>query len=153
MNNHIPNDVQESNRLKGLLTELSTESTDSLLEDLMVLGDRPEVLSLLVYKLAEERNKTNQMIQEINKKYDKIMDLLYVSQSSPPNTSNPEFLPEQDIAIVDFIKNHGKACAEEIRDALKYKGLNAASQRLNKLHKDGMLEKKRVGQKVVFVMR
>jgi hypothetical protein len=89
MTNQIPNDLAESSRLQNLMVQLSTESSTELLEDLMVLGDRPEVLSLLMYKLAEERSKTNKLLEDLNKKYDALVEKL--GSPHTPNEIKPIF--------------------------------------------------------------
>jgi hypothetical protein len=51
-----------------------------------------------------------------------------------------------------LIIQKGKVCAEDVKEAFNYKGLNAASQRLNKLHNLGKIKKNRSGQKVVYFL-
>jgi len=154
MTNQIPHDLAESGRLKNLLVQLSTENSTDILEDLVVLGDRPEVLSLLMYKLAEEKTKTNKLLEDLNAKYDDLLERIEkVDVHHSPYDYDKNILPSQDQAIFDLIKQNGHVSAEEVKDALNYKGLNAASQRLNKLYKENVLDKKRVGQKVVYLLK
>lgn len=154
MTNQIPSDLAESGRLKNLLVQLSDENSSEILEDLMVLGDRPEVLSILIYKLSQERTKTNKLLEDLNTKYNTLLEQIekgYVHQS--PYDPKENILPSQDQAIFDLIKSKGHVSAEDIKDALGYKGLNAASQRLNRLYKENVLNKRRVGQKVVYLLK
>ena len=152
MINQIPSDIQESQKLKELMINLS--SGEDILEELMVLGDRPEVLSLLVYKLSQEREKTNAILKEINDKYNKLYEVVMQTQKNQDYKKeklvNIDFLSEQDKNILDLARKFKKITANDVKESLKYKGLNAASQRLNKLVKEGILLKKRVGQKVYF---
>jgi len=152
MINQIPSDIQESQKLKELMINLS--SGEDILEELMVLGDRPEVLSLLVYKLSQEREKTNAILKEINDKYNKLYEVVMQTQKNydykKQKLVNIDFLSEQDKNILDLVRKFKKITANDVKESLKYKGLNAASQRLNKLVKEGILLKKRVGQKVYF---
>ena len=112
MNNQLPNDAYESMRLKELMVNLSEDVEENLIEDLMVLGDRPEVLSLLIYKLAKEREKTNAMIKELNAKYDKILSLLREKEI------NKEVdLSEQEEQILELISEKNRITAKEVQDA------------------------------------
>ena len=42
------------------------------------------------------------------------------------------------------------ACSEDIQKRMNYKGRNAASARLNKLYKQGLLERYQLGHKVYY---
>ena len=56
-------------------------------------------------------------------------------------------LSEQDQMIMHMVHSNGKISADEIRTELGYKGKNAASQRLNRLFKEGHLRKMQSGRK------
>ena len=49
-----------------------------------------------------------------------------------------------------MIQVKGMACAEDIKNAMSYKGLNAASARLNNLFKRGILQRYQLGHKVYY---
>lgn len=157
--NKISYDYKQSNGLQVVMQQLSEANEIELVEQIYALSDRPEVLGLLIYKLMQERKKTNDLLEQLNSKYDSLIksesfsnrnntNLKLESETSIDNL----FIPEQDKSILFEAQNSSSIDAKAIQDKLGYKGLNAASQRLNKLHKDGYLEKKRVGQKVVFVL-
>jgi len=59
-------------------------------------------------------------------------------------------LPEIDEQIMGFVKEAGKATADEVRTRFRYKGKNAACARLNRLCDMGLLQKKQAGRKVYF---
>lgn len=61
-----------------------------------------------------------------------------------------EILGDVDGRIIEFVKKNGKACAEDLQRAFNYRGKNAASARLNKLHSQGLLEKKQAGRRVYY---
>jgi len=42
------------------------------------------------------------------------------------------------------------ACAEDIKREMNYRGRNAASARLNRLHKQGLLDRYQLGHKVYY---
>jgi len=112
------------------------------------------MLGLLLFKLAEERKKTNELLEKIYFKYDEIMLLLKTPQrleAPSKDEKTIEILPEQDQKILDLAQINGRTTAEEVTKAIGYKGKNAACQRLNKLHKNGYLNKVRSG-KIVFYL-
>ena len=66
------------------------------------------------------------------------------------NEVSDEILSDIDEKIIEFVKKNGKACAEDLQRAFNYRGKNAASARLNKLHSQGLLEKKQAGRRVYY---
>ncbi len=157
--NKISHDYAQTNGLQVVMQQLSEANEIELVEQIYALSDRPEVLGLLIYKLMQERKKTNDLLEQLNSKYDSLIKSNGFSKASnislklEGETSIENlFIPEQDKSILLEAQNSSYVDAKAIQDKLGYKGLNAASQRLNKLNKDGYLLKKRVGQKVVFVL-
>jgi len=157
----INHDYVQSNGLQVVLQQLTEANESELVEQIFALSDRPEVLGLLIYKLMLERKRTNDLIEDMNKKYDSLVSILsqngrgdsVLGQSGQDIFDiNKLFLTEQDKAILTLAFNKEWIGAKEVQDSLGYKGLNAASQRLNKLNKDGYLTKQRIGQQVVFVL-
>ncbi len=164
----VNHDYTQSNNLQVTLQQLTHANEFELVEQIFALSDRPEVLGLLVYKLVDERKKTNDLIADLNKKYEEIVKILVNREeqrvetplkSEVPSVQVPQkkdieslFLADQDKAILRIAKEKSWVAAKEIQESLNYKGLNAASQRLNKLQKEGYLEKQRVGQQVAYVL-
>lgn len=108
----------------------------------------PLAVGLAVYRLAEERKKTNYLFKEILKKLDAIAKSLG-KEKTPPKTSE-ELLSEVDKNIIDYVQQSGKVDAEMIRGHFDYRGKNAASARLNSLFQRGLLTKARAGKKVLY---
>lgn len=156
--NKISYDYEQTNGLKVVMQQLSEANEIELVEQIYALSDRPEVLGLLIYKLMQERKKTNDLLEELNTKYDSLIKSQgFIAKNTNLNLEGEIsidnlFVTEQDKSILLEAKNSSYIDAKAIQDKLGYKGLNAASQRLNKLNKEGYLDKKRVGQKVVFVL-
>lgn len=124
------------------------------LSDLMDIQEKtqdPLVLSVLVFKLLEERKETNKILKDIQEKYDKLQFSL--SQNQIQSNSEVKMLSETDDKIITYIREKKRADAEDIREAFGYKGTNAASQRLNNLVKDKYLQKITAGRKVYFIIR
>ncbi len=124
------------------------------LSDLMDIQEKtkdPLVLSVLVFKLLEERKETNKILKDIQEKYDKLQFSL--SQKESQSNLDIKMLSETDDKIISYIREKKRADAEEIKVAFGYKGTNAASQRLNSLVKDKYLQKITAGRKVYFIIR
>lgn len=126
-------------------------------QEIMENSDDPKVIAALMFKLAEERHETNRLLEGISKKYDDIMLEIKTTHhgGEAGRDKRPEFdlLPEQDKAILSFIGERGQATAFDIQAVLNYRGLNGASQRLNKLAREGFLERARSGKKVLYLAK
>jgi hypothetical protein len=155
----IDKKIQSKNTEAFLKTLLQQDSENLELNDLLSLEEKvkdPLVISVLVFKLIEERKKTNELLQDINSKYDRLQFELNnknTKHNTDQENNNFEILSQRDDEILSFIREHKKADAMQIKDLLGYKGKNAASQRLNKLVKDKILKKIQAGRKVYFVVR
>ena len=158
MNSH---DIMKSLlKERELLEKLSPKFADSgrELDEIMEQSDNPKVLAALMYKLTQEKEKTNKILQGIDEKYDKIMFSLKTRET--PETpiqqmqeSKFEVLAEQDQLIMKIAEEQGGCTAKDIKTMLNYKGLNAACQRLNKLYREGHLKKVQSGRKVVYLAK
>ena len=116
----------------------------------------PVFLAMLLFKLAEEKEKTNKMLEQIYDKFDTIMFKMKTGQPDTLQQRAEEpssIFSEQDQMIMHLVQANGKVTAEEIRTELGYKGKNAASQRLNRLFKEGHLRKLQSGRKVLYLAR
>ena len=124
----------------------------------------PVVLATLMHKLSEEKSSTNLLLREINAKLDRLLSLderlgrIEEKLESAPamaapmaNVNGEPMLSEIDEQIVEFVRGKQKATAEEVQQKFSYKGRNAASSRLNRLCRDGILAKKQVGRKMIFL--
>ena len=113
----------------------------------------PVALAAMVYKLAQEREKTNKLLQEVKEQYTQILKELRRNASPTLNARQPlQILPEQDQRILEYIKTNKYATAKDIQKYMDYKGQNAASARLNKLFKDGIIQKIRSGKRVYYTI-
>lgn len=133
--------------IKALLPGVESDDVMSL-ELLVQRAHDPVVLATLIAALIEERRRTNALLQEIR-------DALKGLQSSSPSAPAPVEdlgLSEPDERIVALIHERGAVTAKDVKEALGYKGLNAASARLNALYKRGVLKKVRKGRTVYFTL-
>lgn len=125
---------------------LQKEIEGELRENLEKFKD-PVVLATMAYKLLEERENTNRILKNVLARLDR---LEAGRESVPPQDT---FLCEIDQGIVDFVRERGRATAKDVQEKFGYRGSNAASSRMNRLAKTGVLEKRQVGRKVYFLLR
>ena len=161
MKNHdLTRTLEEQKQLIGQLSPKFEDLTADF-DEILSKAEDPKFVAGLLFKLAMERQQANKLLESINDKFDKIMFELKTTQSQPSlpqqslgqKDSVFEVLPEQDNSILSFIEKNGKATAEDIQKVMNYKGLNAASQRLNKLFREGYLKKVQSGKKVLFLTK
>ncbi len=162
MNDH---DISKSvMREKELLDKISPKFAElnADLDQIMEQSENPKVLAALMYRLTQERQKTNELLEGINDKFDKIMFSVKTgttennaqAQGFQQSSNNRfEVLPEQDQSILKIIEERGGASAKDIQAMLNYKGLNAACQRLNRLYRDGHVKKLQSGRKVLYLAK
>ncbi|MFN7990997.1 MAG: hypothetical protein U0R44_02450 [Candidatus Micrarchaeia archaeon] len=115
----------------------------------------PVVLGEMVFRLLEERENTNRLLKTVIQKLEAIEAKMGPSATAPVAPAiaaalREPLLPEVDEEMMRFLKETGKATAEEVRAKFNYKGKNAASARLNRLCDMGLLKKQQVGKKVYF---
>ena len=160
MNNH---DIFKSAlKEKELLEKISPKFSElNDLESIMEQAENPKVLAALMFRLVQERERANKLLEGINEKYDSIMFSLKTTPETPNNThqgnsntqSRFEVLPEPDQAIIKMVEERGGCSAKDIKTMMNYKGLNAACQRLNKLYREGYLKKIQSGRKVLYLAK
>ena len=129
------------------------------LKEVMEYSQNPAFMAALMFKLAKEREKTNELLGKINEKFDSVMFELKTRQITPSSplmasespTRKFEVLPEQDQLIMNLAEEKGSIDALAVKESLGYKGLNAACQRLNKLFVQGHLKKVQSGKKVLYL--
>lgn len=147
---------------KQLIEQISPKFSELTLDlnDVLEKSSDPKFVAAILFRLAQERQKTNEVLEQINDKFDKMMFELKTKHTNEPehaqSTGNSgvfSVLAEQDQSILKFIEHEGKANAEEIKQVMNYKGLNAASQRLNKLFREGYLKKVQAGKKVLYLTK
>ena len=143
------------------------------IQELQEQGKDPMFVSALLFRLIKEKERSNKLLEALNDKYDRIM--LDIKQLTPSGglrggeltgpTSTPvgtgvqpdagrfQMLAVQDDQILKYVEEHSQATAADIKAIMNYKGLNAASQRLNKLHREGYLKKLQRGKRVLYLAK
>ncbi|MBN1159897.1 MAG: hypothetical protein JXA43_01510 [Candidatus Diapherotrites archaeon] len=135
--------------LKKLANKFSPNFVDANADmaHLQELLKDPFALAAVMYKLAQEREQTNKLLREINQRLERLEQQ---KRPLPERPEPPRILPEQDQRIIELVKSQQYATADDIKTAMGYKGKNAASARLNKLERAGMLKKIRSGKKIFY---
>jgi hypothetical protein len=136
---------------------LKQDSKELGLSDLIQIQEKfkdPLILSVILHQLIEERKKTNGILKDLYEKYDTLQFALKQKvESHDTNTDTINILPEIDDKIISFIRANQKVDAEKVKIEFNYKRSNAASQRLNRLVKEGYLKKIQAGRKVYFIVK
>ena len=130
------------------ITNLEKEIEDTAKKVAKEFKRNEMLIAVLLYKLVEERENTNRMLKTLINKIEKLE-----ARIGKEKKEEEIILPEIDEKIVEIVKRLGKATAKEVAKLLGYKGSNGASARLNKLYSLGILKKKRVGRKIIFMAR
>ncbi|PJA16997.1 MAG: hypothetical protein COX63_02955 [Candidatus Diapherotrites archaeon CG_4_10_14_0_2_um_filter_31_5] len=154
MNNHdMFKELLKSREAVKKLSPKFDELTMDI-QDLFQQSKDPFFVAMLLFKLAQEREATNKILSDINDKYDNIMLELKTGKVPEVKEENSFILlAEQDKKIMDLVTKKNAVTASEIQTELNYKGVNAASQRLNKLFKEGYLKKAQSGKKVLYFIK
>ncbi|MCC7552581.1 hypothetical protein KO317_02860 [Candidatus Micrarchaeota archaeon] len=137
--NEIYKPIAEKSAMQDILVDIEKE--------LPKFKD-PIVFAGLLHLLSEERENSNRMFKTIIERLDRIEKEL-----SNESELKQELLPDVDQKIIDFIKQKEAVCANEVKKQFKYKGVNAASARLNRLCSKELLVKQQVGRKVYFKLK
>ncbi len=122
----------------------------------------PVAIGLAIYRLAEERKKTNHLFQQILERLAALeaalgnapsVNIPHTTVAPVLETGESNLLSEVDTGLIEYIKQNGKVDAEGVRERFDYRGKNAASARLNSLYTRGLLSKGRAGKKVMYWAR
>ncbi len=143
-------------------TEQLEKELQTLKDELSQLASRKDTISAestvssLMKQLVEERERSNRLLTELTEKISKLkqeMDEKNV-QEEPAGyeLSNREVpLSDLDTRILNFVQSRGgMICADDLTTFMGYKGRNAACARLNKLHKQNILDRYQLGHKVYY---
>ncbi|MDD5110968.1 MAG: hypothetical protein PHG85_00315 [Candidatus Altiarchaeota archaeon] len=120
----------------------------------------PVAIATMLYSIAEEKKSSNLVTRNINAKLDtialkmeqlnKTLEKLNVYLEKREQTPAAK-TSKRDNEVISFVKQKKKISAKELQEKFKYRGRNAASARLSKLFKEGVLEKSFIGREVYYV--
>ena len=113
-------------------------------------------LTVILKYMVEERERTNKILNGIAAKINSLEQELnepYVEETatySDPVANRELPVSQLDADILSFIQSKDMVCADQVKALMGYKGRNAACTRLNKLYKQGLLERFQLGHKVYY---
>lgn len=145
--------------MKKQLDELASRSMEikNIQEKAKADETGTNLLTLLKY-LMEENRKNTMIMKSMQDKLDALVNAEYYEQDDQePTLQENKLVKVQPISgldaqILQIIQRSDRemACADDIKRQMSYKGRNAASARLNKLHKLGLLDRFQLGHKVYY---
>ncbi len=163
----LEKDVASINGIKRQVKRLKRKTTASRSKLKAIRAEKvgSDLLTLLKY-LMDENRSTKLLLDQISKSVNKIEQELNeveeVEEINPPPAPTQEIQAEQprrelpisriDADIIEFIQRspNGMVCADDVKTKLRYKGRNAACTRLNKLYREGLLERHQLGHRVYY---
>ena len=110
-------------------------------------------LSSLLKYMTDERERTNKLLTSITSKISKLEEELHTTyEPTAQYIADKRQVPVSglDARILNFIQSKDMVCADQVRDAMGYRGRNAACSRLNKLYRQGIIERFQLGHKVYY---
>ncbi len=157
-------------RLKKQLSDLSAKSTEisNMTDSASAQSgkDTSQQMFLLLKYMIEENKKTTILLRHISDSINRLEDSLdesyYEEESAGPIVQarmqkGPQYVKEivlsdTDAKILQYIQmsHNSMACADEIKAKMSYKGRNAASARLNRLYRLGIIDRYQLGHKVYY---
>ena len=118
------------------------------------------VVSSLMKQLVEERERSNRLLESITEKITRLEKEIdgreerevEGSEIQEFDTINNREVPLSDLdsRILNFVQSRDMICADDLVKFMKYRGRNAACARLNKLHRQGILDRYQLGHKVYY---
>lgn len=159
----IENDI---GRLKKQLSDLTPKNIEmkKFTDPNQKTKDSTSQMFLLLKYMIEENKRTTMLLKHISDSVGKLEDSLedsYYEDEQIPKAAKQQnssqqvkelMLSEIDTKILQLIQisHNSMACADEIREQMHYKGRNAASARLNRLYKLGIVDRYQLGHKVYY---
>lgn len=156
----LENELQTIKRQMGQLTHRNTDVKEMINEKVKSEEIGSNLLSLFKFVMNENRSLKSELKRiadrldridtEHNAEYYEQEDQDQYLQENKLGKVQP--ISGLDAQILQIIQRSGSemACADDIKKQMNYKGRNAASARLNRLHSMGLLERYQLGHKVYY---
>jgi len=152
---------EENENLMADISQVREQMGDeqrALEKEIAKLRD-PTVHASIMYTALRERENTNRILKNILARIDAMQLKIQALEeraralTAPATQAAPTALADVDKSIISFIKSKGNCTAEDIQQALRYKGRNAACARMNRLFELGVLSKQRSGKKILYSVK
>jgi hypothetical protein len=153
---------KELQGMKEQISQIATKNLDieNLLQSKAKSDETGSNLVTLLKYMMNESKSTTMILKAMAEKLEKIdseINADYYEQEDQETTYPQENklakvqpVSELDAKIIQLVQVRDMACADDIKKIMSYKGRNAASARLNRLHKLGLLERYQLGHKVYY---
>lgn len=158
----LEKELQSIKREIAALGGKNTEFAELLSGKVKAQETSTGLLTLVKY-LMDENRKTTMLLRNISENLARLETDLnatyeeenpkpeqYVQQPSGEKLVRELPISGLDARIIQTIQVMGMACADDIKSKMNYRGRNAASARLNRLYKQGILERYQLGHKVFY---
>ncbi len=148
MENYVKNIRSATNHDRKFLNDVS------FMIDMIQKINETKNIAQGSHAITKDTNEKSEMIIEEMEKFENMMEKkLNEIELLIRHLKKDEFLTTMDRQILNFIKENGIVCAEDVQRAFKYKGKNAASARLNILYRKNYLEKIIHNKKVYYKIK
>ncbi len=153
---HMREDIQ---RIKGNAVE---SEVTSLIANKMKADETSSGLLSIIKMVVEENRKNNLILKSISENLTRLETELvgedyYEQDDQSANDRAAIDKPSKvqpvsglDARILQVIQLKDMACADDVKKEMGYSGRNAASARLNRLYKQGLLERHQLGHRVYY---
>ncbi len=159
----LEHDVQKIKHGIKALKAKNSMITDIIDEKVKTDQINSNLFSLIKY-LVDENKKTTLILQGLADGINRLESELFADEGAEQNASAapvadnevqqnlPKELPLSDLdaKILQIVQRKGMACADDVKAQFNYKGRNAATARLTKLYKQGLLARYQLGHKVFY---
>ena len=141
-------DSEGATRIKQLMEEnsKSNETGTNLVTLLKYLMDENKKTTMILKSMSDNLTRLE---ENLNMDYDEQEDQdPYLHETNKLGKVQP--ISELDAQIMQIVQRVGMACANDIQKQMNYRGKNAASARLNRLYRLGLLERYQLGHRVYY---
>ena len=159
----LEHDVQKIKHGIKALKAKNSQINDIIDEKVKTDRINSNLFSLMKY-LVDENKKTTLILQGLAEGINRLESELFTDEETEPASSAasvavkeaqqnlPKELPLSDLdaTILRIVQRKGMACADDVKAQFNYKGRNAATARLTKLYKQGLLTRYQLGHKVFY---
>jgi hypothetical protein len=154
--------VEELTKIKRQLSDLSAinENMKSLMAEKESSDKTSSQLFTLLKYMIDENKRTTMLLSSMSEMLARVENVVSEPVEEEDETevkAAKDPVKELPISNVDAkilqaiqLSQNSMACADDIRKRMGYNGRNAASARLNRLHKMGAIERLQLGHKVYY---
>ena len=157
----------ELTNIKRQMEELTAKSVDTskLMQEVESSDKTSEQMFTLLRYMIDENKRTTTLLVSMSTALARLEEELLQarnqgeSEKRVSETAKYQQKPQKELPIsgidAKLIQNiqlsgAGMACADDLKEKMNYRGRNAVSARLNKLHNMGILERYQIGKRVYY---